>query len=65
MKENFLMKIESIHLADDGTTENAHNLPPELLAKREVITIDIANDPVRHGVSSKPIFFVSQKNIIL
>ena len=51
MKENFLMKIESIHLADDGTTENAHNLPPELLAKREVITIDIANDPVRHGVS--------------
>jgi len=47
MKDGFSIKIESLHLNDNGNTENAHNLPPELLAKRKVVTIDIANDPVR------------------
>lgn len=46
MKENFVIKIESIHLPDKGETENAHGLPQDLLAKREVVKIDIANDPV-------------------
>jgi hypothetical protein len=44
MGENFFIKVETIHLADRGTTENAHNLPPELLAKRHVVNINIAND---------------------
>lgn len=46
MKENFLLKIESMHLPDHGETENAHGLTPEELAKREVVRIDISNDPV-------------------
>lgn len=46
MKENFVIKIESMHLPDRGETENAHGLDAETLAKREVVRIDIANDPV-------------------
>lgn len=44
MKENFMVKIETMHLPDRGNTENAHELPPELLAQREVIQLDIAAD---------------------
>ncbi|GMT21062.1 hypothetical protein PFISCL1PPCAC_12359, partial [Pristionchus fissidentatus] len=44
MKDNFYVKVETIHLPDRGTTENAHNLSREELAKREVVHIDIAND---------------------
>ncbi|XP_055339764.1 phosphatidylinositol transfer protein alpha isoform-like [Paramacrobiotus metropolitanus] len=46
MKDKFWLTIESLHLADRGTSENVHNLPPEKLAKREVVYIDIANDYV-------------------
>lgn len=46
MKENFVIKIETMHLPDTGNTENAHGLSDELLAKREVVKIDIANDQV-------------------
>lgn len=44
MKENFYVKIETIHLPDRGTTENAHGLGENELAKREVVFINIAND---------------------
>uniref|UniRef100_A0A1I8ALC9 Phosphatidylinositol transfer protein beta n=1 Tax=Steinernema glaseri TaxID=37863 RepID=A0A1I8ALC9_9BILA len=44
MKDNFYVKIETIHLPDRGTTENAHNLSPADLAKRDVVHINIAND---------------------
>ncbi|GMS90888.1 hypothetical protein PENTCL1PPCAC_13063, partial [Pristionchus entomophagus] len=44
MKDNFFVKVETIHLPDRGTTENAHGLAKEELAKREVVHIDIAND---------------------
>lgn len=46
MKENFRLTIESLHLPDRGTTENAHNLPATVLPNREVVFIDIANDAV-------------------
>ncbi|ESO05982.1 hypothetical protein HELRODRAFT_64321 [Helobdella robusta] len=46
MKDNFFIKIESIHLPDRGDTQNAHGLDKETLSKREVIKIDIANDAV-------------------
>ncbi|ELU07067.1 hypothetical protein CAPTEDRAFT_164238 [Capitella teleta] len=46
MKENFVIKIETMHVQDDGTSHNVHCLDEETLKKREVITIDIANDPV-------------------
>jgi hypothetical protein len=46
MKENFIIIIESLHLADKGNQQNVHELPPEKLKCREVVHIDIANDPV-------------------
>lgn len=46
MKENFVIKIETMHLPDRGETENAHGLDAEGLRQREVVRIDIAHDPV-------------------
>lgn len=43
MKDNFVIKIETMHLPDRGTTMNAHELPPNLLAKRDVVHLDIAS----------------------
>nr|CFW94246.1 Eka-PI transferase 3 protein [Euperipatoides kanangrensis] len=46
MRENFQISIESIHLQDNGSQENAHHLPPDKLKKREIVYIDIANDSI-------------------
>lgn len=46
MKDKFTLIIESIHLDDTGDTENALELTPEQLLAREVIEIDIVNDPI-------------------
>jgi len=46
MKDGFFIMIETYHLADKGDTPNAHELPKDKLEKREVVPIDIANDPV-------------------
>ncbi|XP_055904267.1 phosphatidylinositol transfer protein alpha isoform isoform X1 [Eupeodes corollae] len=46
MKENFMICIESLHIADVGEQVNVHELPPEKLKVRDVVHIDIANDPV-------------------
>jgi hypothetical protein len=46
MKDNFFLIIESRHFENDrGKQENVHGLSADDLKKREVITIDIANDP--------------------
>uniref|UniRef100_A0A1I8EDP8 Phosphatidylinositol transfer protein N-terminal domain-containing protein n=1 Tax=Wuchereria bancrofti TaxID=6293 RepID=A0A1I8EDP8_WUCBA len=44
MKDGFYINIESMHLPDKGHTENALDLSPTLLKKREVIIIDIYDD---------------------
>jgi hypothetical protein len=44
MGDNFFVRIETIHLNDRGQEENAHDLPPDVLSKRDVVHIDIAND---------------------
>lgn len=45
MKDNFFIRIETIHLNNDrGQNENAHCLTKDLLEKREVVSIDIANE---------------------
>lgn len=44
--DKFKIYVETMHLADRGTTENALNLPPNLLANREVIHLDIVNDKI-------------------
>jgi len=46
MKTGFFICIESMHCPDAGFQENVHELPPEKLKMREVVRIDIANDPV-------------------
>lgn len=48
MKDNFELRIESMHLANDkGSSENVHLLDEELLRKREVVFIDIADERLR------------------
>jgi len=46
MKNNFHITIETMHSPDRGTQDNAHELSPEKLRQRDVVTIDIANDNV-------------------
>lgn len=48
--ETFSISIESLHLNDKGETENAHKLSPEMLRQREVVYVDIANDPMEADV---------------
>ncbi|KAK3085035.1 hypothetical protein FSP39_023166 [Pinctada imbricata] len=47
MKEGFFIKIETLHVADNGESENVHNLNSEDLGIRKIERIDIANDSVR------------------
>ncbi|KAE8744697.1 hypothetical protein FOCC_FOCC008700 [Frankliniella occidentalis] len=64
MKENFYIVIESYHIGDSGHQENVHELPPEKLKQREVIPIDIANDPIAaadYKSSEDPKIFKSEK----
>ncbi|KAI0215417.1 Phosphatidylinositol transfer protein alpha [Lamellibrachia satsuma] len=53
-----------MHLGDNGTTENAHKLSSDLLKKREVVMIDIANDsiePQDYKPDQDPTKYKSQK----
>jgi hypothetical protein len=47
MKQNFFITIESLHLPDHGEKQNVHELSAEKLKLREIVMIDIANDPVQ------------------
>ncbi|SAM00852.1 hypothetical protein [Absidia glauca] len=47
MKESFSITYETLHVdGSRGELDNVHNISSQDLAKREVIQIDIANDPV-------------------
>lgn len=46
MKDAFTLKLETYCLPDRGQADNVHELTPDLLAKRDVVHIDIANDPI-------------------
>lgn len=46
MKENFFILIDTWHKPGNKDIENVHNLGQKELTKREVVNIDIANDPV-------------------
>ncbi|XP_013789837.1 phosphatidylinositol transfer protein alpha isoform-like [Limulus polyphemus] len=46
MKNNFFLCIETMHAPDKGDQENVHELSPEKLKQRDVVLIDIANDPI-------------------
>ncbi|XP_030373894.1 phosphatidylinositol transfer protein beta isoform isoform X2 [Scaptodrosophila lebanonensis] len=46
MKDGFKIIIDTLHVSDSGDSENVHELTPDKLKVREVVHIDIANDPV-------------------
>lgn len=46
MKDGFRLDIESLHRNDRGDEENILQLPSDVLCKRRVTVIDIANDSV-------------------
>jgi len=64
--ERLTITIETTHLPDPGTTENALHLSPEKLSKREIIFIDIAKNQGKSeeaGINSGTIDgVVSKKN---
>jgi hypothetical protein len=63
MKDNFFIKIESLH-SSDRSLSNAFQLKSDLLNKREVINIDIVNDPVHpadYKDTEDPTKFLSEK----
>jgi len=63
--ERFSVIIESIHLPDNGTTENAHNLEADVLKAREIVHVDIADsallDAKDYVEAHDPSKFTSQK----
>lgn len=64
MGEKFTITIETLHVPDRGNQENVHELPPEKLKQREVVRIDISNDPVApndYKVDEDPSKFRSKK----
>ncbi|CAL4065265.1 unnamed protein product, partial [Meganyctiphanes norvegica] len=64
MKEDFELKIETLHIPDQGTKKNVHELAGNILAKREVSYIDIANSPVssnEYKADEDPSRFKSEK----
>lgn len=63
-KKTFKITIETMHLGDKGDTDNAHQLPPELLSRRKVSYIDIANDqidPKEYNEAEDPTLYHSEK----
>lgn len=47
MKDNFKLVTETMHVDNSrGEIDNALNISQDLLEKREVVIIDIANDPI-------------------
>ncbi|CAG8652562.1 4189_t:CDS:2 [Cetraspora pellucida] len=65
MKENFKLVTETMHIDDSrGEVENALNISQDLLEKRQVVIIDIANDSIDkkdYREDQDPTLFHSEK----
>ena len=63
MKENFVIKVETYHYADRGTSENIHELDKDQLKRREVVVIDIAEPVPRNDykINEDPTKYTSEK----
>lgn len=63
MKENFTIMLESYHLPDNGSTENALGLDNDKLKKRKVLPIDIAGEvlPADYKKDEDPSIYTSEK----
>ncbi|KAG5894188.1 hypothetical protein JTB14_037754 [Gonioctena quinquepunctata] len=63
-KDNFVICIESMHIADTGKQDNVHQLSSDKLKQRDIVYIDIANDPIAtadYKEDEDPTKFKSQK----
>ncbi|CAG8558958.1 11923_t:CDS:2 [Racocetra fulgida] len=67
MKENFKLVTESMHIDKSrGEVENALNISQDLLEKRQIVIVDIANDPVDkkdYQEDLDPTLFHSEKTV--
>ncbi|KAJ1905742.1 hypothetical protein IWQ60_012218 [Tieghemiomyces parasiticus] len=62
MGDKFKIVYETMHVADRGTNENALNAPKDVLKKRQVVKIDVANDkPDKYKADEDPSIFKSEK----
>ncbi|XP_071477116.1 phosphatidylinositol transfer protein alpha isoform-like [Diadema antillarum] len=64
MKDGMKFMIDTIYAEGKGKEENIHELPPNLLSKRQIDFIDIANDPVSktdYKEDEDPTKFTSEK----
>jgi Phosphatidylinositol transfer protein len=64
LQNRFSITVETWHKDNDINIENVHELPPDLLAKREVVYLNIANDPIEekeYSQETDPRIFTSQK----
>ena len=50
LQKGFTLSITTWHKPGRGELDNVHNLDSSKLAMREVVPIDIANDPIKSGV---------------
>ena len=63
-KDKFRIIVESMHLPDNGSTENALNLSKDLLKKRKVETLDVAalnKEEEGYKAENDPRVFLSTK----
>ncbi|KAF6210317.1 hypothetical protein GE061_013421 [Apolygus lucorum] len=49
MKKDFTVIFDSLHVPDSGDSYNVMELPQQILDQREIVKIDIANDPIMPG----------------
>jgi hypothetical protein len=64
MKDKFEVVLDTYHLAGRAEQENVHQLDEKMLKGREVVKIDIANDPVNskdYKKETDPSLFTSMK----
>ncbi|XP_014259909.1 phosphatidylinositol transfer protein 1-like [Cimex lectularius] len=58
---NLSIQIESMHVEGSTVDDNILQLPPEILREREVVEIDIANDPFPKCRTHNPQTYVMRK----
>lgn len=59
-----MLVVETLHVPDSGSSNNVHELPADKLKAREVVHIDIANDPIAQAdykSTEDPKIFKSEK----
>jgi hypothetical protein len=62
LKDRFNIVVESRHIDDDGSTDNAFNLKEDELQRRKIVWLDIAGDKVNDNPEElEPSIFLSER----